>query len=438
MKILLLGSGAREHALARVVQRSTRAVELHCFASSVNPGIRALCQGYGRGDIESAEAVCAYAKAQTIDMVLIGPEAPLAAGVADALRACKIGVVGPNQQAARIETSKAFARDLMQKYSIPGRVRFCAFSTMDGVASWLNTLGEHYVIKADGLMGGKGVKVAGEHVHSTDEALAYCERLLSVGQGFVIEEKCVGEEFSLLSFSDGKQCVHMPVVQDHKRAFDGDTGPNTGGMGSYSDANHRLPFLSADDVATAQAINEQTIQALCEETGERYQGVLYGGFMAVHDGVRVIEFNARLGDPEAMNVFATLESDFVTLCEGVVQGTLDQYDAQFAEKATVVKYAVPEGYPDAPVKGQPIVVPHGEAYYLAAVDQQGDHLVQTGSRAVAVLGVADSIQAAAALADKAIAKIEGPLFYRHDIGSSTLLKQRVAHMAQLRAVTVDK
>ena len=200
------------------------------------------------------------------------------------------------------------------------------------------------------------MRVAGDHLHSQDDALSYCQELVSRGDEFVIEEKLIGQEFSLMSFCDGNTLKHMPAVQDHKRAYEGDTGPNTGGMGTYSDTNHSLPFLNDNDIAKAHAINTSTVRALKDKFGVGYKGVLYGGFITTAKGVKLIEYNARFGDPEAMNVLPLLDSDFVEICNGIANGTLENVDVKFQHKATVCKYAVPEGYPDNPTKGGPIAV----------------------------------------------------------------------------------
>ena len=191
--------------------------------------------------------------------------------------------------------------------------------------------------------GRKSVKVSGATWLPLKKG-SVVRKIIQQDKTFLIEEKLIGQEFSLMSFSDGTHLAHMPVVQDHKRAFVGDTGPNTGGMGSYSDSNHSLPFLTDDDTQTAQAINQATIAALRDKFSEGYKGILYGGFMATKDGVKLIEYNARFGDPECMNVIAILESDFVELCQAIMSGNLTEDHASFVHKTTVCKYAVPEGY----------------------------------------------------------------------------------------------
>lgn len=433
--ILLLGSGAREHAIARALACSPQNPAIACLAANKNPGIQKLAEQFKVGSISDPKSVVSFAQKCCAKLAIIGPEAPLEAGVADALWNAGIPTVGPKKAHAQIETSKGFTRDLLAKYNIPGGPLYRRFDSLDGVAEFLEELGEYYVVKYDGLMGGKGVKVSGDHLHSHDEALDYCTELVNRGGSFVVEEKLIGEEFSLMSFCDGEHLAHMPPVQDHKRAYEGDEGPNTGGMGSYSDADHSLPFLTDDDISHAQKINETTAQALKKEFSEGYKGVLYGGFIATADGVKLIEYNARLGDPEAMNVLPLLESDFVEVCHGIVNGNLDERNVSFSRRATVCKYAVPEGYPDSPVKGEPIdvssVTDTSQLYY-ASVDMKDGTLIEAGSRTVAYVGIAGSLVKAEAKAEGEISKVRGPLFHRTDIGTTELIQKRVEHMQTLR------
>ncbi len=434
-KILVIGSGAREHAIVRALGRSPQDKEIFCLASNMNPGIAELCDEILIGNFNDPDFVVSYAKETDATLAIVGPENPLAAGIADALWDTGVKTVGPKKDLAQLETSKAFARNLLKEYDIPGGPKYQTFDAVGGVTDFLNELGENYVVKYDGLAGGKGVKVAGDHLHSHDEALAYCQELVDSDGEFVIEEKFVGEEFSLMSFCDGDNLKHMPAVQDHKRAYEGDTGPNTGGMGTYSDANHSLPFLTNNDISQALEINIQTARAIKDKFGVGYKGILYGGFMATASGVRLVEYNARFGDPEAMNVLSLLESDFIDICIGVADGTLDQVDVQFANKATVCKYAVPDGYPDSPVKGEPIDVSNVknlDGLFFASVDFKGTSLVEAGSRTIAMVGVADTISDAEALAEKEVSSISGPLFHRTDIGTDKIVQKRVDHMNSLR------
>ena len=434
-KILVIGSGAREHAIVRALDRSHQEKEIFCLASNMNPGIAALCDELLIGNFNDPDFVVNYTNEIGATLAIIGPENPLENGVADALLGVKVKVVGPKKDLAKLETSKAFTRDLLREYNIPGGPQYQTFNSLAGVTEFLNVLGKNYVVKYDGLAGGKGVKVSGEHLHSHDEALAYCQELTDKGSEFVIEEKFIGEEFSLMSFCDGNTLKHMPAVQDHKRAYEGDTGPNTGGMGTYSDANHSLPFLTENDIVEAHQINTQTAKAVKDKFGEGYRGILYGGFMATASGVKLIEYNARFGDPEAMNVLSLLDSDFIEICNGITDGTLDNLDVRFQNKATVCKYAVPEGYPNSPVKNEQINVSkieNPDGLFYASVDIQNGKLVEAGSRTVAVVGVADSISNAENIAEKEVSAIDGPLFHRSDIGTDMVIQKRINHMKSIR------
>ena len=435
MNILLVGSGAREHAIAHALNNSPQEKNIFCLASNMNPGISELCTEIKIDDINDPKLVSSYALKIGAAIAIVGPENPLAMGVADALWALGTKVVGPKKKLAQIETSKSFARDLLTEYDIAGCPEYRTFSSMDGVLPFLQDLGEHYVVKYDGLAGGKGVKVAGDHLHSHNEATAYCQSLVDRGGKFIIEEKLNGQEFSLMSFCDGNSLKHMPAVQDHKRAYEGDIGPNTGGMGTYSDANHSLPFLNEEDINMAHSINVSTAKALKDKFGEGYKGVLYGGFISTANGVKLIEYNARLGDPEAMNVLPLLDSCFIDICNGIVDGNLSHVDVQFKAKATVCKYAVPQGYPDNPIRGIPIEisdVQNPEQLFYASVDIKDGQLILGGSRAVAAVGIADNISSAEEIAEKNISAIEGPVFHRTDIGTNKLIQNKLDHMLSLQ------
>ncbi len=433
--ILIIGSGAREHAITKALYSAREGKKLFCIASNMNPGIAELCDEIIIGNFNDPNFVIDYAKEINAHLAIIGPENPLAEGVSDALWNARIKVVGPKKSLAQIETSKAFTRNLQKKYKIPGGPKYKVFSSMDGVSEFLLELGYNYVVKFDGLAGGKGVKVSGEHLHTHEEAIDHCLQLINNKSSFVIEEKFIGEEFSLMSFCDGKTLKHMPIIQDHKRAFENDTGPNTGGMGTYSDVDHSLPFLNKNEVDEAKAINVATANALREEFNEGYIGILYGGFIATKNGVKLIEYNARFGDPEAMNIFSLLDTDFLEICESLVEQKLDTIEILFKNKATVCKYAVPNGYPEKPVKNLPInlkKIENPDNLFYASVDIKNNKLVESGSRTVASVGVADSIFTAEKIAENEMLKIEGPVFHRSDIGKKELIDKKINHMNSIR------
>ena len=432
---MVLGSGAREHAITRTLFQSKYKKELFCIGGSHNPGIVKLCKDYTVGDYNDPNFVVKYAKAHKIQFVIIGPENPLEAGITNALLESNINVIGPRKELALIESSKTFTRDLQKEFNIPGQPKYRSFSALSGVEEYFNELENNFVIKYDGLAGGKGVKVSGDHLSSHNEAIEYCRSLIEQNNEFVIEEKFIGEEFSLMSFCDGTTLKHMPAIQDHKRAYEGDTGPNTGGMGTYSDINHSLPFLQKKDIEEAKNINIATSTAIKNKCGEGFKGILYGGFMATKNGVKLIEYNARFGDPEAMNVLSLLETDFIDICIAIADETLKDVDVSFEKKATVCKYAVPEGYPDNPIKGQKIDVSNVKKHdnlFFASVDYKNESLVEAGSRTVAVVGIADSISKAEIIAENEISRIVGPLFHRSDIGKKEMVQKRVNHMKSLK------
>ena len=401
----------------------------------MNPGIAELCDEIIIDDINNPQNAGRYAKEINATLAIIGPENPLANGVSDMLWDLGIPTIGPKKNLAQIEVSKSFTRNLQKTYQIPGAPIYKYFKSREGVSEFLKKLGENYVVKYDGLAGGKGVKVSGDHLKNHHDAIEYCDSLIQKGSTFLIEEKFIGEEFSLMSFCDGTNIKHMPAVQDHKRAYDGDLGPNTGGMGSYSDQNHSLPFLKDSDIKEAQSINRETLKALKKHFKEDYKGILYGGFMATANGIKLIEYNARFGDPEAMNVLSILKTDLVEICEHIINGSLDKIDIQFENKATVCKYAVPEGYPDNPIKNESInvsKVKNSDLLYYASVDIKDGVLVESGSRTIATVGISNSIFSAEKIAEESISCVEGPLFHRTDIGTPLLIEKRKNNMDSLR------
>jgi len=437
-KVLLIGNGAREHAIAEALSRSKYGVEIFAVGKTKNPGIFELLNGgeYLLKDVCDAEAIAEFVKRVKPDFAIVGPEAPIAAGITDMLLEMGVHSASPLQTVGRLESSKSFTRDLVEKYGIAGNPKFKVFYDENGLAEFFEELGEDFVVKADGLKGGKGVKVSGDHLHGKAEGLNYAKECLVDCGRVVVEEKLVGQEFSLMSFCDGQDIVNMPCVQDHKRAYDGDTGPNTGGMGTYSDANGSLPFLRDADIDEATLITKEVAKALLKETGCEFKGVMYGGFMACRDGVRLIEYNARFGDPEAMNVLPLLKTDLVDVCAAIISGELGGMKVEFEKKATVCKYVVPEGYPDNPVKGVKIEIgelPAGVKAYYASVDAREDGLYLAGSRAVAMVGMGETIAEAEKLAQIGVERVKGPVFYRKDIGTKALIDQRVEMLARMRS-----
>jgi phosphoribosylamine--glycine ligase len=445
--------------MAALCARSVHRPEILGVSEIDSPGLIACSDRFAKvpslRDVE--EVVGLLAADGGVDLAVIGPEDPLCAGLVDRLRQeCGTACFGPDRAHARIEASKSWARGLVDRHGIEGNPRHRVFR-QDGsneIGAWIRELG-HFVVKPDGLTGGKGVRVSGEHLGSVEEALAYAEQLLSEDGIVVIEERLEGEEFSLQTITDGTGIVHCPIVQDHKRAFDGDTGPNTGGMGSYSMPDHSMPWLTDEDVNDARRLNELVVKALGEELDGPYRGVLYGGFMATEEGVRLVEYNARFGDPEGMNVLPLLETDLVELCWSVATGTLEADRTTFEHKATVCKYVVPAWYPGAAPSGAttglrsdlrpataPMTIDADEVQslleegsvqlYWASVNLGSAGVTMTGSRALAVVGIGETLETAEARAENAASLVRGPVRHRHDIGTAELLRRRCEHMERLR------
>jgi len=430
--VLVVGSGAREVAIARCVSQSSIKNSLFCVSKDINPQIVDLCKDYFVTDLTNISDIVSYSIKTKVDLAIIGPENPLANGIVNELENVGVRCVGPKKEVALIETSKSFARKIIDLCCPEKNPQRKEFSSIEGVEGFIEQLGGEYVIKYDGLMGGKGVRVSGEHLKNIDEGTAYANEIVNIGGKFLIEEKLVGEEFSLMSFVDGKVCKHMPVVQDHKRAYEGDTGPNTGGMGTYSFGNHSLPFLSKKDIKEAQRTNELVAKQLFEATGTPYIGILYGGFMLTRSGVKVIEYNARFGDPEAMNILSILESDFLSICISMVDGNLKTQDVSFERLATVCKYVVPVGYPDKPEKNFEVLCNQNDrSLFLASIMLKDQKLIACGSRTAAVVGKNKDVFQAELLAEAGIANISGKLFHRKDIGTKKLVESRIKRMKEL-------
>ncbi|QLH74803.1 MAG: phosphoribosylamine--glycine ligase [Methanomassiliicoccales archaeon] len=438
-KVLVVGGGGREHAIVTALVRSD--AEVYAVMKNKNPGIVRAAKDHALIKETDVEKVVSYARSKGIELAIIGPEAPLEAGLTDALRKDGVGCVGPSRSAARLETSKSYARELMERNNIPGNLRFRTFVEAAPAKKYIDEIDHEVAVKPVGLTGGKGVKVQGEHLLTKSDVKAYIDEVFEKrigGAGVVLEEKAIGEEFTMQAFCDGKTLVPMPLVQDHKRAYEGDVGPNTGGMGSYTDADHLLPFVKRYERDEAESILQKVVSAMSKE-GSPYQGIIYGQFMLTKDGPKVIEFNARFGDPEAMNVLTILSSNFTDVAWSIADGYLNANKVSFLNKATVCKYVVPQGYGTTPRSGLPIKVNEsaihelGAEAYFAAVDEIDGKILTGTSRSVGVVGVADTIDGAERICESALRYVEGEALYvRHDIGTKELVEKRVSHMNLIR------
>jgi len=420
MKVLVVGHGAREHAIAAALARSRQRPRIFAYMGTPNPGIRRLAEDWGEGALNDVQALVRFALAVRPDFVVFGPETPLAAGAVDALETKGIPCVGPRRELAQIETDKVFMREFMAKYLRRGYPRWWTFTDLISLEAHLLAHPD-VVLKPVGLTGGKGVRVLGRQLLGLEEALEYAREFLEREGKILVEERLEGEEFSLMVFTDGRRSLPMPLVQDYKYAHEGDTGPMTGGMGSYSCADHLLPFVSQEDFEVALGIVQETIAKLAEITGVSYRGVLYGQFIQTENGPKVLEFNARLGDPEAMNVLALLATDPLEVFASIAAGNLTK-EVEFERKATVCKYLVPRGYPEAPQVGYSFTLPleklaaSGIEVYFASVREEHGQYLTTTSRSVALLAQAASPVEAKSVLNGFLEEHCPPgLYYRSDI-----------------------
>ena len=428
MKILVVGGGGREHAIAAALGRNPE-TEICSVMAKLNPVIGGLAKNVHLCRETDVKTVVGFAKDAGAEYAFIGPEAPLEAGIVDALASAGIPAIGPTKAAARLETDKAFCRDMMDRNHLDGCPMYRVFHSASDAIAFIEGYDGDLVVKPIGLTGGKGVRIMGEQVDRAG-AIAYAR---SLNGDVVLEERLLGEEFTLQAFVDGNHLVPMPLVQDHKRAFEGDKGSNTGGMGSYSMPDHMLPFVSQKDYKRAIAIMQSVVAAM-ERTGSPYKGVLYGQFMNTAQGPKVIEFNARFGDPEAMNVLSLLSSDLSEIVSRICEGSLASSYVTFEPLATVCKYLVPKGYPDTPHAGDPITLPanpKARLYYANVEKSASGILLTQTSRTLAYVGMGESLEDAERNAEQAASGVKGAVRYRRDIGTRALLDRRIAHMKEL-------
>jgi len=421
VKILVIGSGGREHALVWKLSQSPLAGKIFCAPGNAGIAQLASCIDIPTTNIE---ALRKFAAENTIDLTIVGPEAALVVGIVDEFEAHGLKIFGPSRAASMIEGSKAYAKQLMQKYHIP-TAKFLIFDDYQKACEHVKKAPVPIVIKADGLAAGKGAVVAG----SRDEALLTLERMMvkkefgNTGAKVVVEEFMPGEEVSILVLSDGENLLILPPAQDHKAVFDNDEGPNTGGMGAYSPAPVAKPELMK---SIRQQILEPTIRALALE-GRRYRGVLYAGLMVTADGPKVVEFNCRFGDPEAQVILPLVESDLAELMWLVASGSLEGHDLKIFSNWAVGVVMASGGYPGSYQTGKVIngldkVADKDVMIFHAgtSLDSQG-RLVTNGGRVLVATGIGSSFTVARTRAYEEIGKINfAGAHYRKDIGAKAL------------------
>ncbi|SFW59021.1 phosphoribosylamine--glycine ligase [Selenomonas ruminantium] len=421
MNILVIGSGGREHTLAWKLAQSPKADKIYALPG--NPGMADVAMCVEGIAITDNASIVDFAQKHAIGLVVVGPEVPLTNGLVDAVTAAGIKAFGPTQAAAQIEGSKSFSKDLMKKYGIP-TAKYEVFTEADAAREYIRKEGAPIVIKADGLAAGKGVIVA----MTEDEALQAVADIMedkefgNAGSRVVIEEFMEGEEASLLCFTDGKTICPMISSQDHKRAYDGDKGPNTGGMGTYAPA----PVMTDKMVQeTYDKILVPTIKAM-EQEGKPYKGCLYAGLMITADGPKVVEFNARFGDPETQVVLPLLNSDLVEIMLACADGTLAEQQIDWSKEAAVCVVMAAGGYPKSYNKGDAITgleeaKAAGALVFHAGTAHKDGNIVTDGGRVLGVVAKAENVRAAV---DKAYAGVEKisfkDAFYRKDIAHRAL------------------
>ena len=419
MKVLIVGGGGREHAIAYCVAKSSKVEKMYCAPG--NAGIAELAECVPIGAMEFDKLVT-FAKEKEIDLVIVGMDDPLVGGLIDEFEKAGIRAFGPRKNAAILEGSKAFSKDLMKKYDIP-TAAYENFDNADEALAYLETAKFPIVLKADGLALGKGVLIC----NTLEEAKAGVKEIMldkkfgASGNTMVVEEFMTGREVSVLSFVDGKTIKTMTSAQDHKRAKDGDQGLNTGGMGTFSPS----PFYTKEvDEFCRKYVYQKTVDAMAAE-GREFKGIIFFGLMLTEDGPKVLEYNARFGDPEAQVVLPRMKNDLIDVIEACIDGTLDQVDLQFEDNAAVCVVLASDGYPVAYEKGLPITgldeFKKHEGYYCfhAGTKFDGDQIVTNGGRVLGVTAKGATLKEARANAYKATEWVKFDNKYmRHDIGKA--------------------
>ena len=419
MKVLIVGGGGREHAIAYCVAKSSKVEKMYCAPG--NAGIAELAECVPIGAMEFDKLVT-FAKEKEIDLAIVGMDDPLVGGLIDEFEKAGIRAFGPRKNAAILEGSKAFSKDLMKKYDIP-TAAYENFDNADEALAYLETAKFPIVLKADGLALGKGVLICNTLEEAKDgvKEIMLDKKFGASGNTMVVEEFMTGREVSVLSFVDGKTIKTMTSAQDHKRAKDGDQGLNTGGMGTFSPS----PFYTKEvDEFCRKYVYQKTVDAMAAE-GREFKGIIFFGLMLTEDGPKVLEYNARFGDPEAQVVLPRMKNDLIDVIEACIDGTLDQVDLQFEDNAAVCVVLASDGYPVAYEKGLPITgldeFKKHEGYYCfhAGTKFDGDQIVTNGGRVFGVTAKGATLKEARANAYKATEWVKFDNKYmRHDIGKA--------------------
>ncbi len=434
MRALLVGGGGREHAIGLSIVGS--GTELFVIAPNKNPGLARIAKRVVVGDENDVDWVTRSAVKLKPDCVFIGLESPLASGVPDALLKKGLTVFAPSSAAARLETSKAYCRRFLGENNVEGDINSEQFTDPQRAEDFIKRIDYDFVIKPDGLTGGKGVVVQGTHFKSKEDGVRIVRDYLRSGKGsLLVEEKMTGEEFSLQAFVSGRRISFLPIVQDYKRAFEGDSGPNTGGMGSICFSERGLPFIDPSTVVKAKNILRDLVEKFSERVVE-YVGPIYGGFIATADGPKLLEINARLGDPEAINVLSLMETSIVDVASEMLEGK--EPKLEFRDKVNVLRYLVPVGYGSKPVPStiqldEAGLRSNGLRVYYASVNISGKKLKQTSSRSLALVAEGSTHSEAIQKFDGLSHLVKGDYAMRNDIGTEKMIEEKKRFMAAVIA-----
>jgi phosphoribosylamine--glycine ligase len=428
-RVLVVGSWAKEQITIENIRKKPD-VKLFAYMDTKNPAIVSLVDGYELGGLGNKRKIVNYAKKEKIDLALITTAQPLSVGVVDSLEKENITVFGPNKKAARLESDKAFTRQLMKKHGIDALPRFKVFKDRYKAINYAEKFNWKVAVKPIGLTEGLGVKIYGDQLKHQDDVVNYIHKIFDKKIGgdakVLIEEKIEGAEFTIQCFVYGKHIITTPAVKDFKRLLPGDKGPNTASMGSYSNSGFLLPFMNQEDYLEAVNIIMKTLNVFNNDAGEDCKGFLYGQFMKTKDGLKLIEYNFRPGDPEWLNTLLVMDDNLVDVIKYLIEGV--EKPLHFEDKATVCKYIVPKGYPK--IMNQVLNLKFDakkinnlgvKIYYSSGLDNKGKLRVGC-ERGIALVSKEDTIEKANKLVEKAILMIDGDFHYRKDIGAEEMIR----------------
>ena len=442
--ILIIGSGGRECAIVRKLAQSSSKPNIFYYGTHQNPIMDNYAKCIGISSLSNIGNIIKVASENNITCTFIGPEEPWRDGIVDAFRKMNKFCIGPTSKLAEIECSKIFARKLMTN---SGLSKYCPeykeyYPNDKSYINFIknNTNNTNIVIKADGIHGGKGVKVFGDHLINVEQCIEFCEEIHRNNEPFLIEEKLVGEEFSFMSFCDGYDILHTIPIKDFKRVYDNDKGPNTGSMGSITEYGNTLSFLTNDDIMTCKNINSMVYHELQNTCNDVYNGILYGSFMKTDKGIKVIEYNARFGDPECINLLELMENDLVDIFSAMKSQTLQKINLKFNQNASIFKYIVPQDYPIDPIKGEEVVIPTENRNILigSSLGQYDNRYVELGSRTLGYILVGKDLNNLANESNKLLSRVSGPLFYRKDIGITNTTNTYIQNKYSESGVNIEE